>query len=294
MNRLIVGIIVITISVSAERHPGPVLQQNIGACLNPLGMSLDTRVLYRVPMSQDTGILFRTAKIEGGIINEWSPGDEMFGVGLNFEPIAIFNMWVKAGLYENYNVFGFGYRRLVGKAGPYHDTVLADINQENHVGTRLTIGPSLRLKVGKVIFADNFTLNRIDIFKMDGYFYEIRSTLPHAAHDFDFINDVLLLFEWNKCLLTGFDFNLVYVRGTEIRQQKLGGMIILNTPYKRLTNIFGLITGGVYLESGLRYHTPYIAALCGFEVPLSGGKRKNGLIRRSLTQPTAVDIAVSY
>ena len=294
LSKLLIAISFITFTLSAEKAPGPVLLQNLGACLNPLGMLLDTRVLYRIPLSQDTGILFRSAKFEGGFINEWSPGDELFGVGLNIEPIAIFNMELKAGLYENYSAFGFGYQRIAGKNGPYHDTVLADIPQENHAGTRLTLAPSLKLKAGPVIVADNFTCNRIDFFSTDGYFYEIRTALPHATHDVDVINDLLLLYEWNKRWLTGFNYNLVYVRGTEIRQQKLGGMIIFNTPHKRFTNLFGLITGGMYLESELRYHTPYIAALCGFEVPVLCGKRRNTTVRRSDVLPARSDLAVSY
>ena len=262
---------------SAENRPGCILQLNLGGCLNPLGMLLDTRLLYRLPLSQDTGILFRTARLEGGIINEWSPGDEMIGFGVNIEPIAVFNLWIKAGFYENYHTFGFGYRPLDGRNGPYHDTVLADIRQRSKPGSRISLAPSLKMKLAAFVIADNFTLNRIDFFDTDEYYYEIRTALPHASHDFDYVNDLITLYEWNKKLLAGLNYNLVYVRGTAIRQQRLGGIVIYNTSRRRLTSLFGLITGGIYLESELRNHSFYIAALGGFELPLRGRKqRQNG------------------
>ena len=260
-------------AVPAERQPELVFTQSVGGILNPLGFLADSRVLYRVPLSQDTGILFRSTKIEAGIINEWSPADEMFGIGWNIEPLAIFNVWIKAGLYENYRLFGFGYRRLDGKNGRYHDSIVGDIPQENRAGSRITVAPSLKLKVGPVIIADNLTCNRIDLFDTEEYFYEIRTALPHYSHDFNFINDVIMLFEWSSRLRTGFNYNLVYIRGTEVRQQKLGVMVIETPSAKKLKNVFGLITAGGYLESEVRNHTFYIAALGGFEIPL--GRQRN-------------------
>jgi len=255
------------------RTPGFIHTESIGACLNPLGMLIDSRVLYRIPLSQDTGILFRTSRFESGIINEWSPGDEMFGAGINIEPLAIFNLWVKAGAYENYNWFGFGYRPLAGKNGPYHDTVLSEISQKNSAALRLSIAPSLKLKIASVIVADNFTLNRIDFLHEEGYYYEIRTALPHAVHDFDCVNDVIVLYEIKNGFMTGMNHNLVYVNGTGIRQQKLGAIVIKSSSSRIFTDLFALVTGGMYLESGLRKNSPYIAALCGFEMPFSPGKK---------------------
>ena len=256
-------------TVVAERQPELVFIQSIGGILNPLGFLADSRVLYRVPLSQDTGILFRTAKFETGVINEWSPADEMFGIGCNIEPLAVFNIWIKAGFYGNYRLFGFGYRRLEGKNGPYHDSIIGDIPQENRAGSRITVAPSLKLKAGPVIVADNVACNRIDLFNTGEYFHEIRTALPHYSHDFDFINDVIMLYEWNERLRIGCNYNLVYIYGTEVRQQKLGAMVIVSPSTKKLKNVFGLITAGGYLESDVRNHTFYIAALGGFEVSLT-------------------------
>jgi hypothetical protein len=276
LYRLLSGIVLVAAlsNVHAERVPGLIHQQSLGACLNPLGMLLESRMIYRVPLSQDTGILFRTACFESGIINEWSPGDELIGASVNIEPIAIFNIRAKGGLYENYRAFGFGYRRIAGRDGAYNDSVLAEIKQENHPGSRLTLAPSLKLKVGPIVFADNLALNRIDFFTTEGYYYELRTALPHAVHDFDVVNDVLLFYEINKKWLAGLNYNVVYVKGTDIRQQKLGCMVVVAGPWKNLTSLYGLVTGGVYLESELRNHTPYIAALCGFEMPFTAGKRR--------------------
>ena len=259
-------------TVAAERQPEFVFTQSVGAMLNPLGFLADSRVLYRAPLSQDTGILFRSTKFEAGIVNEWSPADEMFGIGCNIEPLAVFNVWVKAGIYEHYRLFGFGYRRMEGKNGPYHDTIIDDIPQENRTGSRITIAPSLKLMVGPVIVADNFTCNRIDLFNTEEYFYDIRTALPHYSHDFDFNNDVIMLYEWNERLRTGLNHNLIYVRGTGVRQQMLGVMIISTPSTKKIRDLFGLVTGGMYLESEVRNHTFYIAALGGFEIPV--GRRK--------------------
>jgi hypothetical protein len=271
LPRIVVPLLVIFSTVHSERHPEFVFTQSVGGILNPLGFLADSRVLFRVPLSQDTGILFRTTRFETGIINEWSPADEMFGIGCNIEPLAVFNVWVKAGIYENYKLFGFGYRRLEGKNGSYHDTLIDDIPQENRTGSLITIAPSLKLKVGPVIVADNFTCNRIDLFNTGEYFYEIRTALPHYSHDYNFINDVIALYEWNSRLRTGLNYNLVYIRGTQVRQQRLGGMVISTPRTKKLRELFGLVTCGIYLESEVRNHTFYIAALGGFEIPL--GKR---------------------
>lgn len=255
--------------LQAERLPEFVHQENIGACLNPLGMLLESRVFYRVPLSQDTGILWNTAKFETGLLNEWSPGDEMAGVWVNIEPVAIFSILAKAGVYGNYRLFGFGYRPLEGKTGSYHDTVLSGIPQENRFATRFTIAPSLRLRVSRLILANNFSANRIDFTATEGYYYEIRTALPHAVHDWDCSNDLLALWEKSRRLLIGVNHNLVYVAGTEIRQQKLGVMVIATASTQRFSSLFGLVTAGAYLESSLRRGTPYIAMLCGFEAPFA-------------------------
>ena len=269
--RLLFFIVVFSIiNIKAERQKEYIFQQNLGLAVNPLGLLLDSRLLYRIPLSQDTGILFKTAQFEAGFINEWSPGDELFGVGINYEPLAIFNIRATGGFYENYKTFCYGYRILAGKNSPYHDTIVADLPQHTRIGTRLTVAPSLKMKVASVILADNFTFHKIDIFNEEGYFYEIRTALPHAAHDWHVANDVLLLYEVNSKVLVGGNHNLIFVKGTDIRQQKLGGMGIYTvTSGKRVRSWFGLITCGVYLESALRKHSFYIAALTGFELPLS-------------------------
>jgi hypothetical protein len=254
--------------ISAERRPELVFTQSIGGILNPLGFLSESRVLYRMPLSRDTGILFNSTKLELGIVNEWSPADEMPGIAFNIEPIALFNIWVKAGLYEQYRLFGFGYRKLDGKNGPYHDSIIADITRENRTGSRITVAPSLKMKAGPVIVADNVTCNRIDLFNTEEYFYEIRTALPHYSHDFNFINDLIVLYEWSSRLRTGVNYNLVYVHGTEVRQQKLGAMVISTPLHRKLHSLFGLVTGGIYLESQIRHHGFYIAALGGFEFPL--------------------------
>ena len=267
-RRFVLLLFVWGIQVQAEQKPDFVFTQSVGAMLNPLGFLADSRILYRKPLARDTSVLFRTSRFEAGIINEWSPADEMFGIGCNIEPIAVFNMWVKAGVYENYRLFGFGYRRIDGKNGPYHDSIAAVIPQENRSGMRITLAPSLKLKIGPVVFADNPTCNRIDIFSEEGYFYDIRTALPHAVHDFNFVNDVVLLYEWNGFLMTGLNHNLLYVAGTEVRQQKLGVVAILTPPTRRIRDLFLLVTGGGYIESDFRRHTSYVALLSGFEVPI--------------------------
>jgi hypothetical protein len=254
-------------SAQTERTTELVHQENIGACLNPLGMLVDSRFFYRVPLSRDTGILWKTTKLDAGFFNEWSPGDEMPGLCVTIEPVAVFSVLAKAGLYENYRQLGFGYRPLKGRAGPYHDTVLAHIRQESRLATRFSLAPSLKFKVGRLIIADNFSVNRIDFLSTEGYYYEIRTALPHAAHDWDCGNDVLLLYERSRRILLGVNHNLVYVRGTGLRQQKLGGMAIVTGSTRRVSTLFCLIIAGAYLESGLRRGTPYIVALCGFETP---------------------------
>jgi hypothetical protein len=189
----------------------------------------------------------------------------MPGVCVNVEPIAVFSVLAKGGPYLHYRQFGFGYRPLQGREGPYHDTVLARIRQENHLAIRLTLAPTFKVKIAGLIIADNFSINRIHFLSTEGYYYEIRTALPHAVNDWDCGNDVLLLYEQSRWILWGVNHNLVYVHGTEIRQQKLGGILLVTASTRRFPSLFGLITAGVYLESGLRRGAPYIAILCGFE-----------------------------
>lgn len=237
--------------------------------LNPLGFLSDSRLLKRRALSHDTGILFKSSRVEFGIINEWSPADELFGIACNYEPIAIFNVVITAGLYENYRLFGFGYRKLPASTSSYHDSAIADIAQINRTGFRATVAPSLKIKFGPVIIADNFKCTRIDLFSTHEYFYDMRTSLPHYSHDVDLSNDVIALYEWSNRLRTGFNYNSLRIIKTEIRQQKLGAMVIITPSHKSLSNLFFLVTSGSYLESKYRNHSPYIAALGGFEIPLA-------------------------
>lgn len=261
-------IIICFVCLFANRQPELYVAQNIGGCLNPLGLIVDSRLMYSVPLSQDTGILFRTTKFEAGVINEWSPGDELAGIAVNYEPIAVFNCRFRAGFYGNYKLLGFGYRQIDNEESSWHDTSIADRHQSTRYGFRVSAEPTLKAKFSSFIFADNLSINRIDILHEDGYFYDLRTSLPHATHDFNLTNDILLLHELSNSFMYGVNHQVVKVDNTAIRQQKLGAIAIVSGSSVKYRSYFALLTAGIYLEHPFRENSPYIAALCGFEMSL--------------------------
>lgn len=263
----------------AEKQPSSVFEQSAAGCINPLGFLAETRFYRRTPLYADTTLLFKTAKVEAGCFNEWSPGDECLGVQVAVEPIAFFTLSAKAGLYGVYKQFGFGYRRLKGPDGPYGNAFLATLPQESRAGSRIALVPTLQAKIASFIVVNSLAISRVDMFGSDEFFYEIRSALPHATHDYDFSNDAFLLLECTTKLTAGIQHNLVYVASSGERQQKVCGVVLYSRATKKYTRVFCALLAGGYTESKLRRGSFYAGVMGGFELPVGRGGRRRAEVR---------------
>ena len=135
-------------------------------------MLIETGALYRIPLSESKDILWKSTKIDIGLQNGWTPGDDFFGIKLAFEPVAVFDVTVKAGYYGMFDAFGYGYYDLPSASSPYDDKARKSLDPLSVNGWWLSAAPRLKVKIGHLLAVDCLTT---DYFSMQrsGYFLEI-------------------------------------------------------------------------------------------------------------------------
>jgi hypothetical protein len=255
------SLFLITATVSAGQ--GLFFYQSAGFSLNPLGVLLDTRGLYRIPLSKCQDILWKSTKLDIGLANEWTPADDFLGVRITCEPIAIFDITLRAGYYGMFNVFGYGYYPMASATSDYGDS--ARKNPLSINGWWCSAAPNLKLKLGRFIAVDCVTANLFDMQK-SGYFLEVRSYAIHKTQDIDIQNDAYALFEINKVIMTGINYHVLSVLGTKVFSDRLSAMAIVTPEWKRFESTFLAAMAGLYFRDPLFRMKGYVAVQAGFEI----------------------------
>ena len=100
---------VLLIPAFGERaQKGLFTYQSLGISHNPLGVLLDSRLFWRVPLSDKEGALWENTRFEIGAQSSLTPADGQVGLRSTLEPIGFFSLTGCAYFYGLYNAFGFG------------------------------------------------------------------------------------------------------------------------------------------------------------------------------------------
>jgi hypothetical protein len=268
--------VLFTIAMAEKTEKGLFFNQSIGVSYNPLGLLLDSKLFYRFPLINKSGLLWESTGIETGIQNEWTPADNNLSARVTVEPIAVCDIVFKAGFYGMYNNLGYGCFRLALPDDAYGPNAQKKIGPTNAFGYWLSVTPTLKAKLGRFIILNSLAINRVAI-DGNGYFLEVRSYLPHRTRDNDIINDTYLMVECTKWLITGTTYRYVYVTGTSARSQRLSAIAIFKPQGKFLSGSFAAINAGAYLDDPLFTRTMYVGGIFGKEFRLGQSlKEKEG------------------
>jgi hypothetical protein len=253
------------LNAAAFAGQGIFFYQSAGFSLNPLGLLLDTRALYRIPLSKSENVLWKSTKLDIGLANEWTPADDFLGVRITCEPIAIFDITLRAGYYGMFDVFGYGYYPMATSTSDYSDAARKVIDPLSVNGWWCSAAPCLKLKLGRFVALDCVTANLFDM-QGGGYFLEVHSYAIHKTQDIDIQNDAYALVEINKLIMTGLNYHLLSVLGTKVFSDRISAMAIVTPQWKAFESTFLAAMAGLYFRDPLFRMKGYVAVQAGFEL----------------------------
>ncbi len=256
---------------SACGKKGFCFSQDLGVCYNPLGLLLETKLFYRIPLSSRKGVLWENTKLDIGFANEWTPADNFLGARITIEPIAIFNLTLKTGFYGMYNLFGYGLFRFDSSCAEYDSKSLDDLNPETVPGYWVYIIPMLKFKFKSIILVNSFKIN-LFFMQGDGYFLELRSYSIHKTKDTDFQNKTYLMYEFSDKIIAGFEFHVLRTVKTSVKNERVSVMGIVKPRVKDKREAYILAVLGMYLRDPLLKNKLYFALKGGFSIKGIGNK----------------------
>jgi len=254
-----------TYTFAEKTEKGLYFSQDLGASFNPLGVLLDTRLFYRLPLSSWSGILWESTRFDFGLQNEWTPADDFIGARFVIQPVAFFDLAFKIGFFGMYDLFGYGFFGFDSPDASYSSKVLDGLNPETVPGWLVSAVPTLKFQVKSLIIANAFALNRF-MMKGSGYFLEVHSYTLHKTKDTDFQNDTYLMYKFTDIFTAGPVLRVQRVFGTSVKTERVCIIGILKPRTKRFYDAYTLAIAGVYIRDPLYKHTPYIGLKGGLTI----------------------------
>ena len=136
-------------SVAGPEEAAFHFDQAIQSSYNPLGLQSVTQFFFRLPLSQSNELLFKTQKLDIGLLNNLSPGYNFIGPYIDFEPIAFFTLTASAQFTGYFNWFGYGFYDLNGYNAGFNDDHLSRVGSRNEFGTLLSVSPTFRFALDR-------------------------------------------------------------------------------------------------------------------------------------------------
>ena len=248
----------------AERTIGGLyLDQNLQAGLNPVGLQLGTNLFYRMPLARKDGILWESTRIDVGISNDLSPAYDFVGAYVDIEPIAVFDLALKAQFVGYYDALDYGFRDLASYGSGFDSSALKEIDDRNASGYILSAAPTFKFAFGKIAFSDTLFMNYFNVDGGEGYFYEIYGNCVLAKRDIELYNDAYLLWVLDGGFMAGLNESLLGVPRSGYRSQTLQAVGTMNKRLSERLAVYGALTAGLYLEDRYLQYKPRVAGMVG-------------------------------
>jgi hypothetical protein len=197
-------------------------------------------------------------------VNEWTPADDYAAAFVAIEPIAPFDLTLRAGWYGVYNGLGFGLYRFDDKPGSYSPATLADHARENARGWWFSAIPRIKAKFGPVIILNSLAVNMLNL-ETEGWYADVRTWALQKNRDITFVNEACALYEMNPWLMAGAQYRYLHVQGTGYDSHRLCAAAIA-TPAKGFGGKpYIAALGGAYLDDPCFGRIVYIAIAAGVE-----------------------------
>ena len=250
---------------SQHAEKGVFYNQSMGLSWNPLGVLIDSKITGRIPLHPSKNeILWKSTRIELSIQNEWTPADNLLSLSYTIEPIALFNVMFKAGYYAMFDGLGFGCFRMDSNKRSYNASAKKNGITNNADGLWLSINPSIRLQIKKLIIFDNIAINKIHI-NGERYFLEVRSNLVHAVSDVDIVNDFMAFYKFNDILMSGIRYRYINVLKGKSNSQLLCLASVVQPAAPKFKGFWLFISVGAYLSDPENKGKEYFGILAGKE-----------------------------
>jgi hypothetical protein len=223
------------------------LEQSLSGELNPLGLLLDTKLCYEFPLIRSEDLLFKTSRIDVGVIDRFSPAFNAIGFAGYIEPIAFFDCTVYGTYQYCYNAFGYGFLPEANPAVDFSPAAMANAVTLNQAGWWVVAAPELRAEEWNIIIDDTYYINYMDKFNFSGYYYESYADIIINGNNYYFINDGYLLYDI-KPFMFGINYYNLNVPSTEYVSQRLSAVAAFVPDLKPFNNLSASIFIGTYLQ----------------------------------------------
>jgi len=256
---------------SEKAARGAYFNQSVGFSLNPLGLLFTSHILYRVPLSDKPGILWESTKLDLGFCNELAPAFESPGLFIQYEPVAIFDIAVYCNYLSVFDALGFGYVKLDSYRSQYEPSAINDSAQSNEHGIWVRVAPTIKAKVGKVLFLDAFMMHCFLISRNAFYFEQITHTVLDKT-DVVLRNNVFTLYEFSEAFMAGVNYFYQTVPSSGSTTHRLSLTSVYMHKFRNETALSTALVAGTYLKHDyMDYSDPYVALQ--LEISLKLNKR---------------------
>ena len=247
---------------------GLYFSQRMAGCWNPPAFLLDSRLFYRVPLSEKEGGLWERTRIEAGVRNMWSPTDDLVLACLTVEPIGFFEIGFMAGGYAMFRGLGVGFFPLEGPEVAFDAETRRSIEAENRTGWWVRVEPVLKARVGPVVLVDAVQFNVFDL-GGDEWFVEMRSYSIHNTRDRDVLNNAFVFYSPVERFMTGPTYQVLYTESTGAAAHRLRWATVYKPSIAWLRESWAAVNIGICNSDEEFRGKFHIGALVGGEVQLS-------------------------
>ena len=232
---------------------------NLAVQVNPLGLTMDTRLWHTWPLFSDKqGILWNTARVDAGLHNSAAPAYNTLSVFVRVEPLAFFDFLAHAGLRTYYDVFGYGYTPLESYGASWDARDRKDSPRYEAAALRYGFTATLKGAVGPFVFGSATSLIISDMFSPRGgkdYYYDPTAETALALFDGFLTNDSLVLYTFSRApvVRAGLLHGFLYVPGSEYSSRRLCFLGRIEGGPGKSLKLFGTLLCGVFLKD--RYYS---------------------------------------
>jgi len=265
---VLLGLMVCGLAYSEPTKPGLYFDQALQASHNPLGLQSITKLYYRFPVFEPTGLLWESTKLDLGVQNNLSPSYEMVGGFVNFEPIAFFSLTGTAQFGSYYNALGYGFYELQSYNSSIDPTEMSSGQMRNAFGAILSIAPTLKAAYEIFAASNTFALTYYYADNGQGYFFERINNVPLKKSDVELTNSAYLLVNPLEGLYAGVNDWILYVPGSGYVSHRLCGVAAYARPISDSFSFYGGHFLGTFLTDRYFQSAFYTGAQLGLTLKL--------------------------
>ena len=244
---------------AAKTREGWSLGQSAAGQMNPLGLSVDTRVFYTWPLyAEKQGILWDTCRVEAGFANSLTPAFDTVSVFACVEPIAFFDIAASAGARAYCDLLGYGFTPRSDYDDPWDAKARKNADRSSAAGFRYNLTATFKGAAGPFVFgsATGFTLYDIRWTGREAdYYYDPSADTTLKPTDGFFVNDSLALYTCAQSPLVraGLLHTFLYVPGSRYVSRRLCLMGRVEGALSPSVKAFATLLGGAFLQD--RYYS---------------------------------------